>query len=467
MRERHPDVEKAAEYLNHIPKFTKRKHTGEELRQMLSMLGAAQEGMRIIHVAGTNGKGSVCAFLDSILREAGYRTGLFTSPHLVSVKERFVFGGRPVSDACFLNAFKAVKERTGEFEAGGLGHPSYFEFLFFMFMTMAREEGLCPDFLILETGMGGRLDATNCILRPLVSVITSISLDHTEYLGGTIPQIAWEKAGILKPGVPVVYDNTVREAADVIRARAQELNCPAWPVDPGLCREFELKDGCIAASVYTQPGRDPERCRMEIPFAAEYQLVNALLAFWTARLLGIGQADICSGIRKTVWPGRMEEVRPGLYVDGAHNEAGIRAFSRAARAIADRRGAGRRILLFAVVSDKDYERMAALLQEELAPHLWLLTRVGNSRGLELATLSGVVERVLETFSCADAHGEETPAKTDVRAERGEARVFADTRSALAFAMEAACEGDLIFCAGSLYLAGEMKEEIRRLEEGQT
>ena len=255
MRERHPDVEKAAEYLNHIPKFTKRKHTGEELRQMLSMLGAAQEGMRIIHVAGTNGKGSVCAFLDSILREAGYRTGLFTSPHLVSVKERFVFGGRPVSDACFLNAFKAVKERTGAFEAGGLGHPSYFEFLFFMFMTMAREEGLCPDFLILETGMGGRLDATNCILRPLASVITSISLDHTEYLGGTIPQIAWEKAGILKPGVPVVYDNTVREAADVIRARAQELNCPAWPVDPGLCREFELKDGCIAASVYTQPGQ--------------------------------------------------------------------------------------------------------------------------------------------------------------------------------------------------------------------
>ena len=115
MRERHPEVEKAAGYLNHIPKFTKRKHTGEELRQMLSMLGAAQEGMRILHVAGTNGKGSVCAFLDSVLREAGYRTGLFTSPHLVSVKERFVFNGRPVSDAGFLKAFEAGGGGGGAF----------------------------------------------------------------------------------------------------------------------------------------------------------------------------------------------------------------------------------------------------------------------------------------------------------------------------------------------------------------
>lgn len=463
MRERHPEVEKAAGYLNHIPKFTKRKHTGEELRQMLSMLGAAQEEMRILHVAGTNGKGSVCAFLDSVLREAGYRTGLFTSPHLVSVKERFVFNGRPVSDAVFLKAFEAVRERIGSFEAEGLGHPSYFEFLFFMFMAMAREEALCPDFVILETGMGGRLDATNCIVRPLVTVITSISLDHTEYLGAAIPEIAGEKAGIIKPGAPVVYDNTVEEASEVIRRRAGELGCPAWPVDAGLCREYELLDGCIEAFVYTQPGRTRECCRLEIPFAAEYQLVNALLAFRTALLLGIGEAAICRGIRKTVWPGRMEELRPGLFVDGAHNEAGIRAFSRAARAVSDRRGAGRRILLFAVVSDKDYERMAEALQEELAPHMWLLTRVGNSRGLELSTLYGVVSRVLEASSRAGAHGEEADAKT----ERGEAGIFPDTGSALAFAEKAAREGDLIFCAGSLYLAGEIKDEIRRLEEERT
>lgn len=163
---------------------------------MLSYLNALPQEERIVHVAGTNGKGSVCSFLDAVLQKAGKRTARFTSPHLVRVTERFSFDGQEADDALFLEAFEVVKASYVHFEQEGLGHPTYFEYLFLMFMWMVRRKK--PEYVILETGLGGRLDATNCIEHPALTVITSISLDHMEYLGGTVTQIAGEKAGILK-----------------------------------------------------------------------------------------------------------------------------------------------------------------------------------------------------------------------------------------------------------------------------
>ena len=167
MRQEEWTVEAADAYLNEIPKFTSEKHTAEGLRRMLSYLNALPREERIIHVAGTNGKGSVCSFLDAVLQKAGKRTARFTSPHLVRVTERFSFDGREADDALFLEAFEAVKASYVHFEQEGLGHPTYFEYLFLMFMWMVRRKK--PEYVILETGLGGRLDATNCIEHPALT----------------------------------------------------------------------------------------------------------------------------------------------------------------------------------------------------------------------------------------------------------------------------------------------------------
>ena len=172
------------------------KHPPEHTRELLSRLGNPQEGIKIIHVAGTNGKGSVCAYLNAMLLAGGKKTGLFTSPHLVRINERFQINGEDVSDEQFLDAFLKVEKAAKEYEAEGEGHPSYFETLFLMGMLIFKEAGV--EYLVMETGLGGRLDATNVVEKPLACIITSISRDHTEYLGDTLEAIAGEKAGIIK-----------------------------------------------------------------------------------------------------------------------------------------------------------------------------------------------------------------------------------------------------------------------------
>ena len=181
------------DYIEEIPKFTSKK---------------------VIHVAGTNGKGSVCAYLDSMLRAGGYKVGLFTSPHLVKINERFKINGEMISDERFVKAFEEVQKIIKKAQEDGLDHPSYFETLFLMGMVVFKEANV--DYVVLETGLGGRLDATNTVDHPLACIITSISLDHVEYLGDTIGKIAGEKAGIIKPQVPVIYDGHQPEASEVI-----------------------------------------------------------------------------------------------------------------------------------------------------------------------------------------------------------------------------------------------------------
>ena len=184
----------AVEYIYNIPKFTT-KNKPEHTAEFLNRLGHPERSMKIIHVAGTNGKGSVCAFLSSMLTEAGKRTALFTSPHLVKINERFQINNQMVSDEEFLSAFLKVDEVVKGMQADGLPHPTYFELLFGVAMVLFAE--LKAEYVVLETGLGGRLDATNTVEHPLATVITSISLDHTEILGDTIEKIAFEKAGII------------------------------------------------------------------------------------------------------------------------------------------------------------------------------------------------------------------------------------------------------------------------------
>ena len=201
------NYEEAVSYIDNIPKFTT-KHPLEHTRMLMERLGNPSTGRKIIHVAGTNGKGSVCSYLDSMLRCGGKSVGLFTSPHLIRINARYIINGQNISDEAFLSAFEKVMEMVRRFVREGGDHPSYFELLFLMGMVIFDEADV--EYIVLETGLGGRLDATNVVPHPLACIITSISRDHTEYLGETIPEIAGEKAGIIKPGVPVIYDGHCR-----------------------------------------------------------------------------------------------------------------------------------------------------------------------------------------------------------------------------------------------------------------
>ena len=487
-------IEAADAYLNAIPKFTSEKHTAEGLRRMLLYLNAMPQEEKIVHVAGTNGKGSVCSFLDAILREAGVRTARFTSPHLVCVTERFSFEGQEVDDALFLEAFEAVKNSYVHFEQEGLGHPTYFEYLFLMFMWMVRRKK--PEYVILETGLGGRLDATNCIEHPALTVITSISLDHMEYLGDTVTQIAGEKAGILKKGVPVVYDDTDAAASAVIRAQSAELSCPAYPTSSAAYTDLRREHGGMSLmvkeklygfgsseTVSKDTVTSDEWKKLFIPFEAEYQAVNACIAYQAARLLAVDGNLAAAGIRNAVWRGRMEEIQNGVYLDGAHNEGGIRAFSDAAAAIAAQRkqeskGAGRVFLLFAAVSDKNYESMLETLMRKLKPDRLVLTHLYTSRALPMEAMEKaarwVADRIAEDEENS-AHLEKKEAeqlvdnignKAAEEKEDGRRGVYKteiqripDVKTAYQTLIQEKRPEDTCFCVGSLYLIGELEAFI--------
>ena len=237
--------EEAAAYIEEIPKFTK-KHTLEHTKMFLKRLGNPAADRKIVHVAGTNGKGSVCAYLQAILMAEGKRTGFFTSPHLVSVNERIRVDNIQIDNETFLKVFRKVLKIVRQMVEDGIEHPSYFEFLFGMGMTAFAETDV--EYIILETGLGGRLDATNAIDNPALAIITSISLDHTAILGDTIEKIAGEKAGIIKPGVPVFFDGSSKKAAEVIKAKASELGVSCREVTKNAYEIQEVHRKYIAFS---------------------------------------------------------------------------------------------------------------------------------------------------------------------------------------------------------------------------
>ena len=352
----------AVDYIETIPKFTV-KHPPEHTRELLSRLGNPQEGIKIIHVAGTNGKGSVCAYLNAMLLAGGKKTGLFTSPHLVRINERFQINGEDVSDEQFLDAFLKVEKAAKEYEAEGEGHPSYFETLFLMGMLIFKEAGV--EYLVMETGLGGRLDATNVVEKPLACIITSISRDHTEYLGDTLEAIAGEKAGIIKAGVPVIYDASQPGPASVIAAKAKEMGSPAWPMEPSF---YEMKTQSREGITFTFAYPGGEKAELAIPYVAKYQMMNASLAFYTMHILqdvhDIPKNVLAEGLSKIKWPCRMEMAAPGVIIDGAHNEDGIAQFVSTAGYFAKENEI---TILFTAVADKHYHEMIGEICEGIHP----------------------------------------------------------------------------------------------------
>jgi len=405
----------------------------ENITILAERLGRPDRAYPSAHIAGTNGKGSTAAFLESILRHAGFPTGLNTSPHLERINERIRINGEEISDDAFAETLTRIHALIEELLAAGKlrAHPTYFECVTAMaFEFFARER---VEFGVFEVGLGGRLDATN-ILHPLISIITRIDFDHENFLGHSLTEIAGEKAGILKPSVPVVLAEQRPEAREVILARAYELHCPILDV-PNLFRidNESTQDGCVRASVTEVATSRSFDLAPSLP--GRFQLQNALNALAAARYLRqrgfrITNEAITEGIANTVWPGRLERLQshPAVYLDGAHNPSAARELA----AFLDQNFSGRKIwLLYAALRDKAVDEVAGLLfprAEEV-----ILTAPRTPRAVSAAQLAEVAGHHATRFS-----------------------VIPEAEQALDYALSKAAPDDAVFITGSLYLVGQLR-----------
>lgn len=426
----------AEDYLLNIPFWTKEKNTLGDVDAFLGTMDNPHHRLSFVHVAGTNGKGSVCAFLTYALGEAGWRVGTFVSPHLVNLRERILINGQAVGEQTFAQAFGRVKQAVLAGEKAGFHHPTFFEYLFLLALEVFDREQV--DVVILETGLGGRLDVTNVIPAPLVSVITAIGLDHTRYLGNTVKEIAAEKAGIIKTGCPVVFADYRQDVSAVIRHRAKQAGAPAYGVSKNAYRAVRSDAG----EQWLYFGDD----RIRLPFQASYQADNGALALAALRVLagtGILHKEkypaLQRGLEKTVWPGRLEEVFPGVYLDGAHNVDGMKQFIQEAAALLARRK-GKCRLLFAASADKDYRQMLTLLTRAVCFETVGLTRTNHDR-------SAAKEQLFDVIS--------------LNGGTGRVQSFARAEEGFWHLLEQTTEEDVLFVVGSLYLVGQIKAEIQK------
>lgn len=430
----------AVEYLYDVPRFTS-KNSVEDTKAYLKHMGSPDEKLKIIHVAGTNGKGSVCAYMRCILEEAGYKVAVFTSPHLVDVRERFLIGGEMVSEQEFLDSFLKIYEDLDwqALEKGEGYHPTFFEYLFFMAMDIFSRKDV--DYCILETGLGGRLDATNSVSKKELSVITRISLEHVEYLGDTIEKIAGEKAGIMMRNVPVVFTDVVNEASEVFVKRAKELGCTAYSVSKADYAFSNFKNKNIDFSMNT---RYYGYISLTLQTIARYQMENAALAVKAIEVLDQGRSvtveQLTNGVGKCIWQGRMEEIYPQVYVDGAHNEDGIRAFLETVSG--DGHEDGERTLLFSVVQDKDYVHMIEGIVNSGLFSKIAIAHMQTKRSTKLEQISKLFKE--GNVSCIEFNTVEEAFRVLLHEKKAKERIY---------------------IAGSLYLVGEIKDLCNRIVSG--
>jgi dihydrofolate synthase/folylpolyglutamate synthase len=397
----------------------------DRVQAALAALKNPQTQYPAIHVAGTNGKGSTCAFAASCLAQQGYVVGLYTSPHLVRINERFQVGGEPISD-------ELLGQRVNEVLAAvGPDHQlTFFEFGTVVALWHFAQEQI--DVAVLETGLGGRLDAVTCA-RPSVTAITSISLDHMEYLGKSLREIAFEKAGILKPNVPVVVGRQAPEVIEVIEKQARKVGAPLRLEG----RDFKFEPEADGKH-FTYRGM-----RTSVPgflpgLKGPHQVQNAAIALACLELLEdrgikISKDNARVGLAGTRWPGRLEELpgSPKIVLDGAHNPGGMTALAQALDAVYP----GKKIhLVFGVLADKDHLPMLRTLFPKCVAAY--LTPVGNLRTLEPSDFIA-----------------------DARAVCLKVEAFDSPAQALAAARAAAGPDDLVLVAGSLFLIGQVKAAL--------
>ncbi len=424
------NYKEALEYIHNIS-WTFCKPGLERTKQLCSMLGNPQDKLKFIHVAGTNGKGSFCSMLSSILRQAGYKTGLYTSPYITKFNERMAINGKPISNKELAEITERVKTVADTME----DKPTEFELVTAIaFEYFAKNK--C-EYVVLECGLGGRLDSTNIIKTPILSVITGISLDHTSILGDTVEKIAYEKAGIIKENTPVLWCGDNQNAQNVIKEIASEKNAKLYSPshDEIIIKVSSLEKTLLDYKCFRN---------VEISLLGTYQPVNCANVLEAVFILNekgldINLPDVIEGLKKAEWHARFERIldTPLVIFDGAHNPEGVTA---SVNSIKTYFGSSKVYVLTGVMADKDYAYMAKKISS-VAERVYTITP-DNPRALDS-------EKYAEVFDSLGV----------------DARAFKTVKDATLCAIsEAKKDGKALFCLGSLYMYGEVCSQIKKVEK---
>jgi dihydrofolate synthase / folylpolyglutamate synthase len=402
----------------------------DRMHRALALFNNPQNTFPAIHIAGTNGKGSTAAMLHCILERSGYRPALYTSPHLVSFTERIRIGAAQITENEVVAIAQDIWRETATVDVS----LTFFEFITVMaFIYFARQHS---EIAVIEVGLGGRLDATN-VITPLVSTITTIAKDHEAYLGPDELSIAGEKAGIIKPQVPVVIGKVTEEVADLLQNIARERQSPAYSLGSDFC--FSLKDDRL----FDYRGIKRNYFGLELALLGRHQKSNAAIALAALELIRerfpVSESAVREGLRQVHWPGRLEVLveRPTVILDGAHNPEGVRALVDELKAFRQ----GRRLkLLFATMADKEWELMLRSLAKSVDEIVF--TRVGMERSADPKNLE---EKLSEPIPHC---------------------VITDSQQALRALIEHAEDDDVIVVAGSLYLLGEVRPMLDQIAKAK-
>lgn len=430
--------EAAVQYLDSIG-FLGAKLGLERMKQLMQRLGNPEKKLRFIHVAGTNGKGSTCAMLTAILMEAGKTIGTYTSPHLEEYTERFTINNERISKEEFAFYIEHISKICKEMECAGEGHPTVFEVLTALAFLYFYHKKV--ELVLLEVGLGGRYDATNIIEDPLLCVITAIGMDHMEYLGDTLEQIAFEKAGIIKEDCPVVLYRQSKKVYETVQAVAEQFHAKLYYASE---EAVTVDIQTIQKSVFSIKNGFFEYPKIEIQMLGQYQMANCatvLLACYALQQAGIllTEEQILSGLKKAFWNGRME-VFPGsplVLLDGAHNVDGIEMLSKSLSAYFHQQDI---TLLIGILGDKEYKKMVELILP-LASKV-VITEPHNPRALTVEKLEAII--------------------------RGQGKKVVKNRNIKEAFMKAYTMTDadgIVCCCGSLYLIGELRKLLSQNKNG--
>ena len=399
----------------------------KRIRFLLKKLGSPEKKMKIIHVAGTNGKGSVCAMLSSILGEK-YRVGRYTSPNLVDVRERITINGRMISK----NDFSRIMTRIKKINVPScFGHPTFFETLTAVALKYFHEKNI--DFAVLETGLGGRLDATN-IVKPLVSVITNVSMEHEDVLGDTLEKIAGEKAGIIKKNIPVVTSTKSKKVLAVIKRVCKNNKCRLINVSENA--KIRKLSHNLDGQFFDLQTKKNKYFNLRIQLLGRHQLVNAATALSVIELLGgFSEMDVRNGFSKTKWPGRLEIINrnPLIVVDGAHNPDCMKKLKSA---VTEYFNYDKLILVLGILSDKNIKKMVKIISP--LSDIVVITKPDTERAADPKIIKNEAEKYIRTVVVKD-----------------------NVKNALDYAKSIAKKNDMILITGSLYTVGDVKKAINR------
>lgn len=402
----------------------------ERMNVLLAKLGNPQDDLKVIHVAGTNGKGSICRYVYEVLQAAGYKTGLYTSPYIEVFNERIEFDGAYIADEDLNRCTEIVLAKSKEMVEEGDESPTEFEVVTAIAFLYFQEQK--ADYVVLEVGLGGRGDSTNVVKNPLACIIASISLDHTDRLGNTIPEIAFEKAGIIKAGCPVISSTDRPEAKAVFVERAAELGAAFYDTQQLTCKILRqtLEGYCFETEIFGQ------KYDIEISMLGKHQIQNALAALYALALLNkqksiaVTMEAVKQGFKRAKQIGRFEILRrnPFVIIDGAHNPDG----SKALREAVLRHFNEKKILMtVGILQDKDVDEV---LDNFLAiTKDFVVTEPDNPRRLAADQLAKMIT-----------------------AKGGNCIIIESPRDAAEYAKQRDREYDLLLFAGSLYLIGEIR-----------